>query len=254
MPSQSCDCPAQPSRIGPFLRKTLLFLMICAGAGVFTSRTAIAQTQTWDVRAFGIKVGELNLNVRETPHSYAGSGRFQTTGLAGVLRRIRFSVSAQGQLQSSELRPRTYKGSINTGRRISETTLAFEGDLPRKVAGAQAPKQPIAQADLRGALDPMSMMWTTLRDQTDATLCQIEQTQFDGTRLVRITLKDRTSTSDQVTCAGTYDRIGGYSSEELAEMTTSPVSITYRREGTVWRAVGLAMTTRHGKATMLRVQ
>ena len=95
-------------------------------------------------------------------------------------------------------------------------------------------------------------MWLTLRDQTTDTLCNIRQTQFDGTRLVRITLQTRNDDGDSVTCSGTYDRIGGYTEAENAEIKTSPLAIRYQRDGEVWKADHVRVSTRHGKARLYR--
>lgn len=255
MPRRHRDCPARPAALHVKSTLSCLAFLFCVTMSV-GAQTAEAEPQSWSVHAFGFKVGELQLDVRETQSHYTGSGKFQTTGLVGVLRRIRLSVTAQGVLASHALKPSAYDGLIDTGRRVSETRLEFASGLPRKVKGAQAPATPIAKTALRGALDPMSMMWTTLRDQSPVTLCTISQTQFDGTRLVRITLKTRTDHSNgdanTVTCSGTYDRIGGYSIAELTELKTSPLSVTYLRQGDIWQARSIRLTSRHGKAVLYR--
>ncbi|WP_422047744.1 DUF3108 domain-containing protein [Shimia sp.] len=230
----------------------LLPLWICASVMAAPAARAESHAQLWSVHAFGIKVGELTLAVDETDNAYEGSGSFRTTGLAGILRSIRFTVSGQGTQAGQNLRPARYDGYINTGKRVSETSLQAQNSLLIKTKGAQDPATPIAPSATKGALDPMSMMWLSLRDQTDQTLCQIEQTQFDGTRLVRITLKTRASQGNSVTCSGTYDRIGGYSEEELTELKTSPLSVTYERDGDLWRAREVQLTSRHGKAKLIR--
>ncbi|SFM56630.1 Protein of unknown function [Shimia aestuarii] len=247
MPRHSRLCPARPRRA----RRFPALALPCAAA-LMAATPSLAETQGWSVHAFGLKVGELRLTVSENATSYTGSGGFRTTGLAGVLRRIRFSVSARGRISQGSYRPITYDGSIDTGRRVSETRLEYSGTLPVKVAGAQDPATPIPEADLRGAHDPMTLMWQVLQDQDAKTLCQLSQTQYDGTRLVRITLTSRSNDGDSVTCSGTYDRIGGYSAEELAEMKTSPISVTYRNTGATWRATQLRVKTRHGSATLYR--
>ncbi|WP_280636563.1 DUF3108 domain-containing protein [Shimia sp. R10_1] len=231
----------------PCLCAAVFFAQLCLSAA-----KADTTNQLWSVHAFGLKVGELTLEMDESAERYKGAGSFQTTGLAGVLRSIRFTVSGAGTRNGSDLKPAKYDGYINTGKRVSETSLVAKNDLLIKTKGAQSPATPIAPNRTKGALDPMSMMWLSLRDQTDATLCQIEQTQFDGTRLVRITLKTRQPDGDSVTCSGTYDRIGGYSDEELAELKTSPLSVTYSREGEFWRATEVRLTSRHGRAKLIR--
>ncbi|MEP2531342.1 DUF3108 domain-containing protein [Shimia sp.] len=247
MPRHDYLCPARRAAIRIFL----CFSLPCAAA--LSSATPVwAEGQSWSVHAFGIKVGELKLSVSESPDQYTGTGSFRTTGLAGVLRRIRFTVSSRGRVTSSGYRPLAYEGEIDTGRRVSETRLDFSGRAPVKTSGAQSPAVPIAEKALRGAHDPMTVMWQSLKDKTDATLCRLNQTQFDGTRLVRITLTNRTGDQDAVTCSGTYDRIGGYTADELAEMKTSPISVSYDRSETGWRATTIRVETRHGKASLYR--
>lgn len=251
MPRRHRDCPARPSFL--HVKSTLYRIAVAVCATAWLSATSAgAEPQRWSVHAFGFKVGELHVKVEETNTRYFGTGSFQTTGLAGVLRRIRLSVSARGAIHNSRLKPAFYEGFIDTGRRVSETRLEYSGTLPRKTRGAQDPATPIPEAAKRGALDPMSMMWTTLRDQSDATLCTLSRTQYDGTRLVRITLTTRGGDANRVTCSGTYDRIGGYSAAELAELKISPLSVTYERQGDIWSAQRLRLTSRHGKATLYR--
>ena len=245
MPRVPLSCPVRR-----LLCETVLLL--CCAVFLPTSAHADEQEQLWSVHAFGLKVGELSVKAQQSATAFTGNGSFRTTGLAGVLRRIRFSVTSTGQVVGSDIRPTRYDGFSDTGKRVSETSLAFSGAVPRKTAGVQSPAAPIPERAKKGALDPMTMMWLTLRDQSDASLCKLRQTQFDGTRLVRITLQSRVDGEDTVTCSGTYDRIGGYSAEELAELKTSPLSIRYRRAGAVWRADQVHMTTRHGKANLQR--
>lgn len=236
----------------PRLSHLLASLLLCATVIAASPGLSNPETQKWSVHAFGFKVGELNVAGDQTKSSFSGSGNFQTTGLAGALRRIRFTAQSQGTVKGAKITPSRYAGFIDTGKRVSETTLAFSGTLPRKIAGAQSSATPISNQALRGAVDPMTMMWLTLRNQHTNNLCALDQTQYDGTRLVRITLKSRQNSDGKVTCSGTYDRIGGYSAEELAELKTSPLSIVYTPEGESWRASEVYLTSRHGRAKLIR--
>ena len=207
--------------------------------------------QLWSVHGFGIKVGEMRVTMTQSESTYKGSGQFRTTGVIGVLARIHFDVTASGQISGATLQPKTYKGSIDTGKRQSQTTLDFSGAIPKKTAGNDAPAVPIAPDRLKGAIDPMSMMWLTLRDSDNPT-CVFDQTQFDGTRLTAIRLNRRENEDGNVICHGSYDRLGGYTQEELDEMSTSPLAITYRKTGDTWRTVKVYVRTRHGPATLHR--
>lgn len=207
--------------------------------------------QLWSVHAFGLKVGELRVAMQEDAATYSGQSQFTTTGLVRVLARIRFDIRNSGRKENGDLSPRTYKGSIDTGRRQSRTELDFSGPVPRKTAGNDTPAVAIPDADLEGAVDPMTMMWLTIGDRS-APLCEFERTQFDGTRLVAIRLTEQETTGSQITCQGIYDRLGGYTQEELDEITQSPLSITYEKQGETWRAVRVTLQSRHGPATLKR--
>jgi len=245
MPRMTPFCLPRPAHL-------LLSLLLCAAVGMPQAGQANSETQKWSVHAFGFKVGELDVAAQQTQSTFSGKGSFYTTGLAGALRRIRFTVQSQGAVRGSKITPARYDGYINTGKRVSETSLSFTGNLPRKTAGAQTPAAPISDQAKRGAIDPMTMMWLTLRNQKADKLCTLDQKQFDGTRLVRITLKSRQNGNGKVTCTGTYDRIGGYSADELAELKTSPLSIVYTPEGDLWRASEVHLTSSHGKAKLFR--
>lgn len=246
-----CYLRACPERNIPKARKYFRALR-WAAAIVAISLPAQAE-QLWSVHAFGFKVGELRVDMRETVQTYQGTGQFTTTGLAGILARIRFDVSAEGRVTSQSYQPAQYSGHIDTGKRISKTDLDFTGPVPKKTGGAQTSAVPIPPADLIGALDPMTMMWLSVQDRSAHDLCTQNRTQYDGTRLSRLTLTTRhDETVDKITCSGTYDRLGGYSPEELTEMSTSPASVMYRRSGDIWRAEQIRVRTRHGTATLIR--
>lgn len=216
----------------------------------FQTTTALAE-QLWSVHALGFKVGELRVDMQRDQEQYAGTSAFKTTGVAGILKRIRFDIRATGRYDGQKWLPLTYSGSIDTGRRQSRTALDFSGPVPQKTEGEDAPAVPIPPEALEGAIDPMTMTWLTIGGLRDEP-CTFAQTQFDGTRLTEIRFERQETNGDSVTCHGVYDRLGGYTDEELEEIKTSPLSITYSHTDQGWRATRLRVQTRHGKATLHR--
>lgn len=206
--------------------------------------------QLWSVHAFGIRVGELTIDMTQNATRYTAKSSFQTTGLAGVLARIRFDIQAKGTRKGTVYHPTSYRGDIHTGRRQSATALDFTGPVPRKTEGAHAPAVPIKDAALKGAIDPMTMMWRVLSDRTSP--CKLDGTQFDGTRLVAIRLLRTRPDGDRIVCEGEYHRLGGYTQEELDEITVTPLEVTFARAGNLWRAEQVRVKTRHGTATLKR--
>lgn len=226
-------------------------VILVLGVLVLFFTGAARADQLWSVHAFGFKVGELRVTMQEDAGQYEGTGTFRTTGVAGILKRIHFEIRATGQREGNIWHPQSYSGDIDTGRRQSRTTLDFSGPVPRMISGEDTPATPIADNDLKGAIDPMTMTWLTLGASRDDP-CAFDQTQFDGTRLTAIRFQSRERQGDTLTCHGVYDRLGGYTAEELAEITTSPVSITYQETKPGWRAIRLHIRSRHGPATLHR--
>lgn len=252
-----CPSPSSPVRNrrtpvfgpGPW-RGGLLMLLGILGMLAGAPRAAQAE-QLWSVHAFGLKVGELRVSMAQEGGKYQGSSLFRTTGLAGIVRRIRFDIRAGGRHDQGRWQPQSYRGDIHTGRRQSRMTLDFSTPVPQASEGDDAPAVPIPDQALIGAVDPMTMTWLVL-GQVRAEPCLLDQTQFDGTRLTAIRFESREERDGELVCRGVYDRLGGYSAEELREITRSPLSVTYRRAENGWQARRLDIRTRHGPATLHR--
>ena len=245
MPCSLIACLPNSRHLSAALRRAALILSLATPA-------IAEETQNWSAHAFGIKVGELNVHMQEDTRTYTGSATFQTTGLAGVLARIRFDIKTSGTREQLIYAPHTYSGDIDTGRRQSRTAVDFSRPLPRKTKGDQTPASPIPDKALKGAIDPLTMLWLTLKDRPAETLCTLKQRQFDGTRLVEITLTTRETRKSRVICSGTYHRLGGYSAEELREMPVTPLSVIYEPHGALWRPTKLGLRSHHGPATLVR--
>ncbi len=87
-----CPCPSRPVRnrrtpaavVGSCLLG-LLMLLAAPGAG--------QAEQLWSVHAFGIKVGELRVTMSQDAGQYQGNSLFQTTGVAGLFKRIPSNIT-----------------------------------------------------------------------------------------------------------------------------------------------------------------
>lgn len=241
MPCAPAQCPPRQ----PILRQICaLALLLCAA---FPARA----DQFWTVHALGFKVGEFRLAVNETSSRYAGRAKFQTTGLADLLAGVRLDLSARGRLANGSPSPLFYEGDIHTGSRQARTRVDFTTTPPRALETSDQPASPIPPASLKSALDPMTLLWQTLKDRPAAT-CPPPRRHFDGTRVAALRFSKSTRTGETLTCDGTYQRLHGYSAKELSERTSAPVSITYQKRGPLWRATRLTAETRRIGATLIR--
>ena len=197
---------------------------------VLLATPAFADSHRYAVSMFGVRVGQMQLETREGTRDYALAARFRTTGVAGLLARVRFDMQATGRVNGPWLSPRSYREDVDTGRRVSSADLSF------------------AAGD--GRLDLMSAFWLGLRDRPVALGCALEARTFDGTRELRVTLRPAGESATTVTCVGEVRRGAGYTAEELAQRRAFPVEATYRRVGDLLRFHQLKVHTLHGKAIL----
>jgi hypothetical protein len=219
--------------------------------------TANADTRaTFDVRLLGLTLGQMQLSGDERGDAYAVSSAFATTGL-GRIADASFALIAQGRIRNGALVPQRYDEQINTGDRESTAQLSYRQGVPRITGGTvlaevQADADALNAADQRGTLDPLSALYTALRDQPRADLCAVDVVVFDGKRRSRIQTGGRAETGDQVTCSGAYTRLKGFSASAMKRQTVYPFTVTYRPAGDVMQAVRISVSTNYGMADLKR--
>ena len=199
-------------------------------AFILLASPALAEGRSYDLSMFGVKIGQMDLEAREGARDYALEAQFRTTGVVGLLARVRFDMAARGKVQGPRLSARQYREDMDTGQRQSATQLAFDAGDAR--------------------MDLLSAFWMGLRDRPAALGCALDARTFDGQRELRVTLAPAGETATTVTCTGAIHRVAGYSPEELAERRSFPLEATYRRVGDRLRFHRLKLNSLHGKATL----
>lgn len=230
-------------------------LAVCLWGLMFaTPLIAAEDTPTrFDVRLFGIKVGEITLAGRIRNGAYVAKSLFRTTGMTGRLARARFTLNAKGRATKTGLVPRAYSEDIDTGRRASSARLAYSGGVPRVTGGTLSGKTDLLDpTQEKGTLDPMTVLFAVLRDQPDDALCTFTATVFDGARRSNIRLTSRQDKNGDVICSGEYRRVAGFSERELTRQTAFPLRVTYRDARGVMQAIRIDLRTTYGKVVMLR--
>ena len=204
------------------MRFVLLLLLLAGPAGADNHRYAVSM--------FGVRIGQMQLAVREGARDYALAARFRTTGVAGLLARVRFDMQATGRVNGPWLSPRSYREDVDTGRRQSSADLRF------------------AAGD--GRLDLISAFWMGLRDRPATLGCAFQARTFDGTRELHVSLRPAGESATMVTCVGVVRRGAGYTAAELAQRRQFPIEASYRRVGDLLRFHELKVHTLHGKAIL----
>ncbi|MFN7053698.1 MAG: DUF3108 domain-containing protein, partial [Gemmobacter sp.] len=105
----------------------------------------------------------------------------------------------------------------------------------------------------RGVIDPLTGLYSVLRDTTPAAACRLDLKMFDGHRVNRVTLSAPQADGDRVTCRGVYRRLDGYPPKELAKRRDSAFTVTYRLlENGVLRVAEVSVDSIFGPARMVR--
>ncbi|MGL6210463.1 MAG: DUF3108 domain-containing protein [Paracoccaceae bacterium] len=223
--------------------------LLLAGALGFSAMAAGAETADFDVTLKGLKVAELSLTSSVAGGDYDVQLTIRSEGLAGVVKRVRFAAAAQGGIGNS-FAPVRYVEKADTGRRQSDVEIVYDGGVPQVLRYTSPRKdgpELLDPATQGGTLDPATALYVGLRDLPAGQSCAADFAVFDGRRRSAFSLS-----GDGVTCTGSYRRIAGYTSEEMAERTRFPIEMTYAPEEGVMRVIEASVQTIYGKVRLKR--
>ncbi|TQS71549.1 DUF3108 domain-containing protein [Rhodobacteraceae bacterium] len=188
----------------------------------------------FDVVLRGIKAGELRINGKIQGQGYGAKGVLMTTGIVGAVRKLRYDASVNGYTSGDSFTPTRYEETANTPDRNRKSTMVYQRGTP--VSVSQTPPRKPRATDLDparqgGTVDPLTALYSVLRNVDRAEACNRAVEMFDGSRRTKVTLGAPQSSGNQVVCAGEYRRIGGFSDREMAEKTRFPFTLTYSPAG-----------------------
>ncbi|APX91138.1 hypothetical protein BV394_12320 [Brevirhabdus pacifica] len=221
-------------------------------AGTAAERTDKA---TFDIYLRGIKTGALAFTGVDNGASYAAAGKVESTGLVGAIVKVRYDASSNGAVKGDRFVPQSYTEKT-TGVRNNESVMNFRGGVPQ-VKKYSPPKPPgpddVNPATQAGSVDPMTAIYGALRDVPRKDVCDYSVKMFDGKRASKISLKGPKPTDTGFTCNGAYDRLKGWSPEEMAEKKHFPFTVTYNKIGDdLYRVSQIDLDTTFGRARMVR--
>lgn len=215
------------------------------------------QSATFDLVVRGLTIGNLSFTSVESGRSYALSGRVQTSGLAGMLRKMRYDASTRGSRTGAGFAPQRYEQTGGSGSRVTEEVLVWQGGVPRleKQLPPRAPREnaldPKAQ---RGTVDTLTAIFATLGEVPQASACNVNLTLYDGRYRMGLRIgQPQADAKGNVTCSGQYIRQGGFSDEEMAERVSFPFTLAYQPLGNgELRVREVAMESLWGRARLVR--
>ena len=204
---------------------------------MFMGAPTLAQTEggQFDLLVRGIKAASVSYSANQNGTVYGVTGRVQTTGLAAVIKRLRYDGAASGTVVKGRLRPDSYRESADTGRRQSEATLAYEGGVPEVTAYSAANDAvpgdvdpgDVDPATMGGSVDPLTAFYATMGSVDAGRECNLSLTLFDGKRASQVQIGAPVAAGDGVTCDGSYIRVKGFTAKEMAKQTRFSFSLIY---------------------------
>lgn len=214
------------------------------------------QNARFDVEIRGITIGRLDFAAVETPTSYAVSGTMQSTGLAGMLRRMRYDAKVRGAVTPQGFAPQEYEQTGGSGQKYSEESVVWQNGLPRVTR--QEPPQVARATDAdpakqRGTVDTLTTLYATLRDVAPGQECASSVVMYDGRYRMELRLgRPQPGAGGRVSCGGEYVRVAGFTPEEMAERTRFPFTLHYVPVEGRMRVTEVAMDSLYGTARLVR--
>ena len=241
------------------VRHPILFAMLFVVSSLFLAHPSPAQdgqSATFDVSLKGINAGILAFSGTIDGKGYAVSGRLESTGLVGAIRKVRYDAKSRGSVSGSKFTPTRYEEKADTGKRKSDAVMEYKSGVPQ-VKAYSPPRTPserdVDPATQKGTVDPLTALFAVLRDVEASEACKVNVFMFDGQRRSQLSLAAPKTDGDTINCAGEYRRLEGFSAKEMAEKQRFAFTLTYAPvEGGKVRVVSVAMDTLYGRAALTR--
>ncbi|WP_376874866.1 DUF3108 domain-containing protein [Albirhodobacter sp. R86504] len=232
-------------------------LTLGLGLAVASAPALADQTDraTFGLSLRGISAGTLTVNGSITGGKYQAEGVFQSAGIVGALRKIRYDARSNGTYRNGKFVPAVYWEKADTPKRQSEVTMGYRGGVPQGLT-FDPPKEADGKIKLSsqgGTYDPLTALYAVLRDVPAEAACKTAFNTFDGKRAARVTLTNPTAAGDTVTCNGEYRRVAGFSANDMAEKTSFPFALSYKKAANgMMRVEEISLDTVYGKGALKR--
>ena len=186
----------------------------------------------------GVAAGTLAMTASENGGRYEVRGEARSRGLVGAFAPLTVQAAANGRVSGNDYRPNGYTERVEGRDGTKRKRIAYRGGVPAVTEEPPDDDRKSWYADAAGqggTLDPVTIVWGLLRDRPPALACRLDAASYDGQRRSRIRLSESRAEGDRLTCSGRYTREAGYSRKELAEQRHWDFTISYRRDGELYR-------------------
>ncbi|HQY43572.1 MAG TPA: DUF3108 domain-containing protein [Paracoccaceae bacterium] len=241
--------------VRPSLISLLLSGILCLTLGLPAAADQ-KDAAVFDISIRGITAATLSISGAVKGKSYAASGVLKSSGVLGMLKRIRYDASVNGTLTGGRFTPARYLEKADTGKRQSEAVMTYRRGVPQ--VKSYSPPRPPAKGDIDpatqgGTVDPLTALYAVLRDVPATEACKLKVFLFDGRRRSQVVLSAPKADGETISCRGEYRRLEGFSPEDMAEKSRFAFALTYApADHGMVHVTEISMDTIYGKGRMIR--
>ena len=189
-----------------------------------------ARAEGFSVALRGFPVGTLHVDAEIDGGRFDFKSQFQTTGVVGILARVRFLMRSTGTVRGHMPEPVAYAEQMNTGARVSDANIRFAPGDPR--------------------WDPNTALVYAFTPRPVEAGCALRVRIFDGARTTDVVARETTRAGGRVICRGALIRVDGFSAAAMADTRQHAFTATYEARGDRLVLAMLETETDYGPVTL----
>ena len=219
---------------------------------------ALAQDMAFGLTMRGLSAGKMTISGKvDATGAYQATGSLEYTGLLAMITATKFTASASGTATDGLPRAAAYEENAALDEKRIKTTVAWDATGTPTAVTITPPRDPrpydIDPSAQKGTVDPLTALYTVLRDVPADRACNLALQSYDGRRLAAITVGAAQADGDGLTCAGEYRRVAGYSDKDMADGATFAFTLHLKpADGGMMQVDSVALDTVYGKARLKR--
>jgi hypothetical protein len=235
------------------LFQSLTVASLAVGA---SSLPILADSHTFKLSIAGITAGSIKLNATDTGSTYSAKGGLFPSGLVAKFATIGFDGNVSGRVKGKTYLPKTYKGASKSKSGTAQVHMTYSNANPKVISDTSTkakPQSPPTKAQKKGGLDVITTTHILFQDRADEDLCKQTIPIFDGRKTSKITINKRTLKGGNVQCSGSYKRVQGFSTSQMAKGSNFPFTMIYEKQGDgMYRLMEFSTKTTFGRARAKR--
>ncbi len=174
----------------------------------------------FSIRLGIVQIGEMRIKGDDQGGRYETSGKLYTTGLAGALYNVAYTYSAAGNSTNRwRLMPKLFTAKIFEDGKTRTEEIRYNGDRIMSING----KPPKESQDVRGSVDPMTLIYILVRPVPKESVCGGSFVLFDGSTRFDVSFVNARKYNDgRVTCDVKYGGKAGGRGVAVSGVTYEP--------------------------------